>query len=117
MFGEPEEFFAKIIESGGHRNSARMVADGSAEVAAIDAVCWDMLRKFEVETSNRLRVVGWTAKRPSLPMITSLSTSDTTLNLLRKTLKTVSQMPEAHALGITGFVELPISDYHALSML
>ena len=117
MFGEPEEFFAKTIKSGGHRNSARMVADGRAEVAAIDAVCWDMLRKFEIETSNRLRVVGWTSKQPSLPMITSLSTSANTVNLLRKALKTVSQMPEAHALGITGFVEVPISDYHALSLL
>ena len=117
MFGEPEEVFASTVVSGGHRNSARMVADGRAEVAAIDAVCWDMLRRFEVETSDRLRMIGWTSKRPSLPMITSLSTGDKTVNLLRKVLKTVSQMPEAHALGITGFVEVPISDYHALSLL
>jgi len=67
MFGEPEAFFTKTIKSGGHRNSAKMVADGSAEVAAIDAVCWDMLQKFEIETAQKLRVIGWTAKQPSLP--------------------------------------------------
>lgn len=117
MFGEPKGFFAKTIESGGHRNSARMVADGGAEVAAIDAVCWDMLQKIEAETSDKLRVIGWTSKRSSLPMITSLNTSDKMVNLLRKVLKTVSHMPEAHALGITDFVEVPISDYHAQSLL
>jgi len=69
MFGEPETVFTKTIKSGGHRNSARMVADGNAEVAAIDAVCWDMLQKFEIETAQKLRVIGWTSKRPSLPMM------------------------------------------------
>jgi len=61
-FGEPEAFFAKSIKSGGHRNSARMISIGKADVAAIDAVCWDMLQKFETETINKLRVVGWTFK-------------------------------------------------------
>ena len=117
MFGDPEAFFARIVVSGGHRNSARMVADDGAEVAAIDAVCWDMLRKFEGETFDKLRVIGWTPKQPSLPMITSLNTHDETVNLLCKALKAVSQMPEAHALSITGFVEVPISGYHALSSL
>lgn len=117
MFGDPETFFARIIVSGGHRCSARMIADDGADVAAIDAVCWNMLRKFEGETFDKLRVIGWTSKRPSLPMVTSLNTSDKTVNLLRRVLKTVSKMPEAHALGITNFVEVPMSDYHALSSL
>ena len=117
MFGEPSEFFGQTIISGGHRQSARMVASGSAEVAAIDAVCWHMLQQYEAETSDQLRVIGWTAKRPALPMITSSETSDKAFDLMRDVLNSVAQTPEANALAITGFKDVPISDYHALSSL
>ena len=117
MFGELQGFFANTIISGGHRQSARLVASGAVEVAAIDAVCWHMLQQHEAETADRLRVVGWTHKRPSLPMITSLEISEETLNVLRDTLKTVALMPQAHALAITGFEDVPVSAYYALSSL
>ena len=117
MFGEPAEVFADTVKSNGHRYSARMIADGGADVAAIDAVCWSMLQQFEAETASKLRVIGWTAKRPSLPMITSLNTNDETLNLLRDVLKSMAHTPEARALAITGFEEVPISEYDALSTL
>jgi ABC-type phosphate/phosphonate transport system substrate-binding protein len=117
MFGDPETYFANTLTSGSHRKSARMLANGGAEVAAIDAVCWHMLRQYEPETTSRLWVIGWTNKCPALPMITSLETSDEILGLLRKTLTKVSQMPEARALSITGFEEIPVSEYYALSSM
>ena len=117
MFGEPSEFFGQTTISGGHRQSARMVASGSSEVAAIDAVCWHMLQQYEAETAHQLRVIGWSEKRPALPMITSLETSDKTLDLVRDALTSVAQSPEALALTITGFEDVLISDYHALFSL
>lgn len=117
MFGEPEAYFANTFVSGGHRQSARMVASEGAEVAAIDAICWHMLKQYEPKTASRLQVIGWTDGRPALPMITSLETSDEILELLRGILKTVSQTPEARALNITGFEEISISEYYALSSM
>lgn len=94
-----------------------MIAEHSAEVAAIDAVCWHMLQQHEVETADRLQVIGWTSKRPALPMITSQKSSGHTLEILRKTLKAVSQTTAAEKLMIVGFEEVPVSEYYTLSSL
>ncbi len=75
-FGRLEECFGSLIESEGHRNSARLVATGKADVAALDAVCWYLLQYYEPETANKLKVIFWTNMRPSLPFITSLKTSE-----------------------------------------
>ncbi|MCP4182498.1 MAG: PhnD/SsuA/transferrin family substrate-binding protein [Hyphomicrobiales bacterium] len=68
--------FSSLIESEGHRNSARLVAAGKADVAALDAVCWHLLQYYESETADYLKVVTWTKMYPSIPFITSLNTSE-----------------------------------------
>lgn len=117
MFDAPEAFFKYTILSGGHRKSAQMVAQGRADVAAIDAVCWHMVQQFDPEIARNLRVVGWTPLHPSLPMITSLNTDSQTITALRQVLKDVAQTPVARALNITGFDEVPLAQYLALSAL
>ena len=39
--------FSNIRPSGAHRNSARMVADGRADIAAIDAVTWELIKRWD----------------------------------------------------------------------
>jgi ABC-type phosphate/phosphonate transport system substrate-binding protein len=75
-YGALEEFFGSLIESEGHRNSARLVTAGMADVAALDAVCWHLLQYYEPETASNLKVFSWTKMHPSLPFITSLNTSE-----------------------------------------
>lgn len=58
------------LTSGSHRNSARMVAEGEADFAAIDAVTWRLLER-EGEHSPALRVVAETRPTPGLPYITA----------------------------------------------
>jgi ABC-type phosphate/phosphonate transport system substrate-binding protein len=117
IHGELDGFFGEIIKSGGHRDSARMVANKTAEVAAIDAVCWHMLQRFEVETASGLQVIGWTEKRPALPLITSLETSTEKVSILRQTLENISCTAQANAIFVTGFEDVPISEYSSLSSL
>jgi len=74
-YGNLEDKFGLLVESQGHRNSARMVAHGEADVAALDAVCWHLLQHYEPETAGLLKVIAWTKMHPSLPLITSLETS------------------------------------------
>ena len=75
-YGYLDDFFGSLIESEGHRNSARLVAAGKADVAALDAVCWHLLQNYEPETANSLKVLSWTKMHPSLPFITSLNSSE-----------------------------------------
>lgn len=58
--------FSPHLQSGGHRLSALAVAEGRADVAALDAVTWALLRRYEPWTAS-LRVVDRT--RPATPVL------------------------------------------------
>jgi len=60
--------FASLVETGAHRRSIRAVADGSADVAAIDAMSWQLARRYE-PAANQLVPIGWTSRRKGLPFI------------------------------------------------
>jgi ABC-type phosphate/phosphonate transport system substrate-binding protein len=67
--GEGLGLFSQRIESGGHRNSIRIVADGGADICAIDCRSWHLAKLYE-PAAAKLDVVGWTARRKGLPYIT-----------------------------------------------
>lgn len=69
--------------TGAHRASIRAVAEGEADVAAIDCVSWRIAQAHE-PTAARVRVIGWTAERPGLPLITSRTMTDDDLVRLRR---------------------------------
>lgn len=67
--GANDPFFDAAVMSGAHVNSARMVARGEADIAALDGVAWVMLQVQEPETARRLAVLDMTAPAPALPFI------------------------------------------------
>jgi ABC-type phosphate/phosphonate transport system substrate-binding protein len=66
-------FFATAVLSGSHRASARLVAEGEADIAALDGVVWALLGAEEPETASRLAVIAETDPAPALPFITAAS--------------------------------------------
>lgn len=62
-------FFSRAIRTGAHLESVRAVAEGRADVAAIDAVTFAMLLRHRPE-ARRLRVLASTPETPGLPFIT-----------------------------------------------
>ncbi len=121
MVGELREYFGEMSESGGHRQSARMVVSCVADVAALDAVCWHMLQKFEPVTAANLKVIGWTKSYPALPFITSLDTDSETVGVLHQVLKDVlsnqKEMTGFQQLAINGCKILDIAEYDQLAKL
>ena len=72
LSGEGDEpFFGSVVLSGAHRKSATLVADGDADIAAIDGVAWALFGELEPERHARLRMVGWSRACPALPFITA----------------------------------------------
>ena len=65
----PQPFFARVVETGAHRESMRAVAEGRADAAAIDAVSWELALRHE-PAARRLRIVASTPETPGLPFIT-----------------------------------------------
>lgn len=69
--GAADPFFGAVAMSGRHIGSARMVARGEADVAALDGVAWVMLHVHEPKTAERLAALDVTAPAPALPFITA----------------------------------------------
>ena len=59
----------RLMVTGSHRDSIRAVAAGRAEIAAIDAVSWQLARRHEPSVSG-VGVVGRSPATPGLPFIT-----------------------------------------------
>jgi len=79
---------ADIVWTGSHRASIRAVAAGRADIAAIDCVTWRIARDHE-SAAAEVRVVGWTAERPGLPLITNGAMTDADIARLREAIATV----------------------------
>lgn len=65
--------FGRMVITGAHRASAMRVAEGEADIAAIDAVAWALFAKYEPAHHQALKVLAWTRPMPALPFITTES--------------------------------------------
>jgi ABC-type phosphate/phosphonate transport system substrate-binding protein len=110
---------ATWVETGAHRASIRAVADGVADIAAIDAVTWSFAAQYERPAAERLRVIGWTPLRPGLPLIASSERSDE--DALRSALNDAVADPDTAAartaLRIAGLSSIGTGEYEALAAL
>lgn len=114
----PQPFFRAVSFSGGHRHSARLLAEGKADIAALDSVSAWLLAQEEPEVFARLRPLAQTAHTPGLPLITRSTASEDTVARLRAAL--IALLDNASVAGlladmrITGFTALDAADYQAL---
>ncbi len=71
--GLPIPFFARARVSGSHSASLRMLAEGAADIAAIDCVSYAHFRRNGNPDVARVRIIGRTPEAPAPPYITSRS--------------------------------------------
>jgi ABC-type phosphate/phosphonate transport system substrate-binding protein len=116
-----EKFFARILVTGSHASSVEAVADGHADIAAIDCITYAHLQQKRPAATREVRLLGWTKSTPGLPFITSLHTSETTRRALIEILHEVAAdpglAPIRTMLGLERFVELPLSAYGTILQL
>ncbi len=62
-------FFGEVVETGSHRESMRATAEGRADLASIDEVCWRLGLDHEPAV-DELRVLAWTDPTPAPPLVT-----------------------------------------------
>lgn len=114
--GKP--FFSSVLETGGHLNSMLAVAEGDADCAAIDCVCWSMAEHYRIDLASRLKVIAWSDPAPALPFVTAGHRSDGEVELLRDSLKEIFADPDTaatrRALLIAGAEILEDSAYDAI---
>ena len=106
-------WFAQRVESGGHLASARMVAQGQADIAALDAQTWRLIQRYE-PWANKLRVLEYTAPTPGLPLITSKAQdAELVFEAVAEAFDAVSPA-DAAALDLHGLIRIPHADYLAV---
>lgn len=86
-------FFRSVSCSGSHRKSVELIVAGEADVAAIDCVTLEHLRRTRPELIAQIRIVDWTPSSPCLPFVIARQTGDSTVAAVRCALKAVCADP------------------------
>jgi ABC-type phosphate/phosphonate transport system substrate-binding protein len=112
---EKGRFFSEVRISGSHLNSMRMVAEGAADVCAIDTVTYHLIARTQPELTERLRSLATSATAPALPYISRRDLPDADLERLRSGLARACADPALaevrSALLLAGVVARELSDY------
>jgi ABC-type phosphate/phosphonate transport system substrate-binding protein len=111
-------FFGETLESGAHRECLAMVVDGRADVAALDAVTYWLLRHHRPEMTRKVRLLAWSEPAPALPYVTHASRSEEDVARLRAGLAAAMAAPDLAdartALGLEGAEVLELVAYQDL---
>lgn len=91
-------FFSRVYETLAHRKSMHAVAQGDADIAAIDCVTFAHVERFDPQLIAQLSIIAETEETPTLPFITSSKTDDATLAHLRAALLAVTAAPHHRAI-------------------
>ncbi len=102
--------FSKTILSGSHRNSARAVANQTADIAAIDAQTWRMIQRWD-RWSDSLTEVARTAETPGLPLISAMPDGRNDLHYAVGHHFANLPAQDTALLDVRGFVTIPQSAY------
>lgn len=106
-------WFADRSQSHGHLNSARAVAQGRADIAALDTVSWRLIARYEPFAQN-LRVLEWTTPTPGLPYIAAASVDKSAI--FEAVAAAISRLDgqSRDDLGLKGLIAIPKAAYLAI---
>lgn len=102
--------FGAVVMSGAHLASARMVSDGGADIAGLDAVSWRHMRRFD-PFAGGLRVLEWTMPTPGLPFITAFGPLASVIGTCLEAAIAVLPDDLRAELTIKGLVRIPPETY------
>jgi len=86
MASRGSRFFGRQIITGSHAGSLEAIAMREADVAAIDAVTFSLIKRAMPEALDDFRVLGRSPLAPAPPYITSRTTSKSDLERIRDAL-------------------------------
>lgn len=106
--------FTRQLVTGAHVASAAAVAEGQADIAAIDAVTWRLLARYRSDLAQELTVIARTAPTPGLPLISAPSNDSAALAAVVSAAIAALTEDDRQALGLRGLVHIPAERYLAV---
>jgi ABC-type phosphate/phosphonate transport system substrate-binding protein len=112
------KFFGDVVTTGSHRASLAAIADGFADLAAIDCVSFGLIKRFDPHLVARIAVVAESVASPGLPFIASAKLPETAIASIREALFAALSDPKLSEslaeLGIVGARVLPKRAYEGI---
>ena len=113
-----EQFFAKVLTSGGHLHSLEAVASGSADIAAIDCVSYQLIADWRPELCAAIRIIGDSVKTCGLPLVmphAGIVETDTVMmtERLNQALAHCDDVVRS-TLHLNGFASVQLDDYRSI---
>lgn len=108
-----KRLFESCLRSGSHAASIAAVADGHADLTAVDAVTWSHLQRI-LSHSRELRVLMKTVPTPGLPFIAANSCNGNLLARATESAIVALSLEDRMALGLLGLWRSKICDYHVI---
>jgi ABC-type phosphate/phosphonate transport system substrate-binding protein len=105
---EGKPFFADVVETGAHAASLAAVAEGGADIAAIDCVTYALLARGASQLVAATKILAETVASPALPFIASRKLPQATRDAVRRALRDLPPFPE---LGLVAVAFLPETAY------
>ena len=105
--------FHPSLETGAHLLSALAVAEGQADLAAIDALTWRMIQRWEPMAAN-LREVARTSPTPGLPYIAAKGADTEAIYQALVTAVDRLSPEDRDALSLRGIVRIAAERYLAV---
>lgn len=106
-------WFENRLHTGQHLLSATSVAEGRADIAALDAVSWRLMQAHE-PFAQKLRVLDWTAPTPGLPLITGAKNDPELVFDAVAAAIAALDAADRSALGLRGIVAIKKAEYLAV---
>lgn len=106
--------FARHLVTGAHVASATAVAEGRADIAAIDAVTWRLLVRHRPDLARKLNVIARTEPTPGLPLVTAPTNDPAMLAAAAGAAIAALTEAERQMLGLRGVVQIPAERYLAV---
>ncbi|QFT92591.1 ABC transporter, phosphonate, periplasmic substrate-binding protein [Roseovarius sp. THAF9] len=105
--------FADTRRTGSHQVSAHAVAEGQADLAALDAQSWQLMQRYD-SFADKLHVIAATPPTPALPFITANGQDADAIFTALQTAVEVLPSETRDALDLRGIVRLPPAAYLAV---
>lgn len=106
-------YLPATVQTGGHRLSAKAVAEGRADIAALDAVTWALMQGAD-PVAGRLRAVDMTDPTPGLPFISARAAPVDVIHAALKAAIAALAPEDRAVLRLRGLVRLPLAAYLAV---
>jgi phosphonate transport system substrate-binding protein len=113
--GETDGFFGKVLKSGSHEESIRMVGAGEADASAVDSLVLDYALAENESYASQVKIIETLGPSGAPPIIYSTSLSEEKTQKIRQALLNMHDDPEGRAIlekaHLSGFVGVTDKDY------